>query len=63
MLKDITTLSNEELSSVIKSFYRCAEHPWCRDCPCEGVVCGVTDIADAREAFALECAKRLGGTV
>ena len=56
--KELKDFTNEELSDIITAFYSCGI---CNACPCDGVLCGFSDVVTVRKNFALEVAKRLKG--
>ena len=56
--KKLEEFTNEELSNIITAFYNCNA---CYSCPCDGVLCGFSDVVTVRKNFALEVAKRLKG--
>ncbi len=57
--KNISTMNNYELGVIAKAFVECGRREKCADCPCEGVLCGIEHIAEARDSFMREVAKRL----
>ena len=59
--KKLEDFTNEELSNIITAFYNCNVCYSCYSCPCDGVLCGFSDVVTVRENFALEVAKRLKG--
>lgn len=49
-------MTNEELSKIIKAFYKCEG---CQTCPCDGALCFGGNGYERRKEFALEVASRL----
>ena len=58
-MEKIKNMSNYELGVIAKAFVECGTCERCIDCPCENVLCGISNFESAREFFAKEVAKRL----
>lgn len=53
-------MTNKERAAIIRSFFdECRAN--CQTCPCNGTLCGVASIVEARRNFALEVADFLEG--
>lgn len=58
-MEEIKNMTNNELGEIVKAFTECGKHKDCVSCPCEGVLCGINQLVEARESFMREVSKRL----
>ena len=56
--KKIRNMSNQELLEIAKAFNDCGEFKSCKNCPCDGILCGHNELSEARDLFICEIGKR-----